>query len=287
MVIRGKSRGNGKQLADYLLAKRDNDEQPEILQFRGFADSDPINSLINTSLDVALVSKSTKPFYHCILNPRKNEALNMSKEDWEQAANILEKWLQFDDLPRLAVLHTKNGRSHLHVVWSRFDYQNSKLRSDKYNFYKHNSARADLEIRFDHKRTALKRNKDLEPWHKEQLTRLWQQTENAADFISGAKASGYEIGQGLDRRPYRAITPDGKSIDLIRNLKGYNKRDFETRFNGHNLPTEAAALKLHHQRFGTSIETIIDKNQNLNVFENLQKQLELQEHKRRDRGIDY
>ncbi|MCE6989016.1 relaxase/mobilization nuclease domain-containing protein [Dyadobacter sp. CY323] len=287
MVIRGKSRGNGKQLAAYLLAKRDNDIQPLVLQTRGFADIDPVASLVNTSLDVALLSKSTKPFYHCILNPRKNEALDMSQDDWEQAANILEKWMQFDELPRLMVLHTKNGRTHLHVVWSRFDYQTSKLRADKYNYYKHNSARADLEIKFDHNRTSLKRNKDLEPWHKEQLTNLWKLTDNASDFVASAKASGYEIGQGLDRRPYRAITPEGKSIDLIRNLEGYKKRDFEARFNGYVLPTEAAALRMHHQRFGTYIEILPEQKNTQSVFESLQKQLDEMKQQRRNRQMEY
>lgn len=64
MVIRG------KQLGSYLLAQRDNDHKLQIIQMRGFADRDPLATLANTALDVANVSRSNKPFYNGILNPR-------------------------------------------------------------------------------------------------------------------------------------------------------------------------------------------------------------------------
>lgn len=299
MVIRGKSRGNGKQLAAYLLGQRENDKVPEVLHMRGFADPDPIAALTNATLDVATVSRSTKPFYHGILNPRKGESLNMTAGEWEQAADIVERWLHFEELPRLIVLHEKKGRTHAHVVWLRYDYQTSRLRPDSYNFYKQNSARADIEVRFGHQRTQAKRDKAREPSHRERLTTLWGQTTEAADFITLAQSAGYEIGQGLERRPYRVITPDGKSLDLVRMLDGYQKKDVLTRFRGYQLPTEATALKIQQSRSkndqGNNADQLIreftnNTRQQTNdtkpdIMEELRQQLE--QSRKRNRDFEY
>lgn len=243
MVIRGKSRGNGKQLGAYLLAQRDNDEKPQVLEMRGFADADPLAALINAGLDVATVSRSQKPFYHGILNPRENEAATMDREQWIFAADIMEKALKYEGLPRLIVPHVKDGRYHAHIVWLRYDHNTARLRPDTYNFYKHNAARATIEQALGHERTPARRDRTKEPSHKERLTQLWRDSASAADFVSQAQAAGYEIGQGLDRHPYRAITPEGKSLDLVRQLDGYRKSDVQARFKGYDLPTEAHALK--------------------------------------------
>lgn len=235
-------------MGSYLLAKRDNDKTPQVLSMRGFADKDPLAALVNTALDVATVSRSNKPFYHGILNPREGEALTMAPEQWEEAANIMEKYLKFEGLPRLIVLHEKAGRFHAHVVWSRYDHNAGRLRSDSYNFYKQNSARSEIEVLFGHQRTRAKRDRTREPGHKELLTQLWEQSEDAADFIAQAQGAGYEIGQGLDRRPYRVITPEGVSLDLVRTLDGYRKSDVQARFKGYGLQTEAQALKANQER---------------------------------------
>jgi len=155
MVIRGKSRGNGRQLGIYLLARRDNDEIPQILEMSGFADKGPIVALMNAEKDLYLVSKSGKPFYQGILNPRKHEAAVMTEEGWIQAVNIQEKWLKYDGLPRMIVKHVKGGREHVHVVWLRYDHVSNRLRSDSYNYYKQNSARTEIEVAFNHKRTEV------------------------------------------------------------------------------------------------------------------------------------
>ena len=302
MVIRGKSRGNGKQLADYLLAKRDNDHKPYVVQMRGFADADPLSALVNTGLDVATVSRSNKPFYHGILNPREGEASNMTPEQWELAANIMEKCLQYEGLPRLIVLHEKAGRVHAHVVWSRYDHNKARLRPDTYNFYKHNAARADIERTLGHERTNAKRDRTKEPGHKERLTQLWRESTSAADFVSQAQTAGYEIGEGLDRHPYRAITPEGTSIDLVRQLDGYRKCDVQERFKGYGLPTEAHALKTNQkrlqmrQRQDTRADLLRDfmnnvelpANDNIpDIFEQLKQQQESTQTRKRDRGLEY
>lgn len=270
MVIRGKSRGNGKQLASYLLAMRDNDCPPKVVQMRGFADADPLTALVNTSLDVGTVSKSNKPFYHGILNPREGEAIGMSQAQWEFAADVMERHLKYDGLPRLIVLHEKEGRIHAHVVWSRYDHNTGRLRPDTFNFYKHNAARFQIERALGHERTNDRRDRTKEPTHKERLTSLWQHSRTAAEFIGKAQAAGYEIGQGLDRRPYRVITPEGKSLDLVRQLDECRKSDVQARFKGCELPTEAQALRNVQNRL-QAVQQPEPQRPNDDIFEQLKQ----------------
>jgi hypothetical protein len=269
-VIRGKSRGNGKQLASYLFAKRDNDEEPRLIQMRGFADTDPIAALVNATLDASTVSRSAKPFYHGIINPREEEAVSMTPEQWAFSADVMEKYLKYEGLPRLIIRHQKGGRAHAHVVWFRYDYNTGKLRLDTFNFYKHNAARFEIEKKLGHERTNARRDRTREPSHKERLTALWRTSDNAADFIRQARNAGYEIGQGLDRHPYRAITPEGTSIDLVRQLDGYRKRDVQDRFKGYHLPTEAQALKASQKRTQAG-QQVRGENASDDMFEQLKE----------------
>lgn len=295
MVIRGKSRGNGRQLGNYLLARRDNDQVPEILEMSGFADKDPIAALMNAERDLSLVSQSGKPFYQGILNPRKHEAAVMTDDEWIQAVNIQEKWLKYEGLPRLIVKHVKDGREHVHVTWLRYDHVSSRLRPDSYNYYKQNSARAEIEATFNHKRTPARRDKNREPDHKQRLTELWLQAGDAAGFVALAQSAGYEIGKGLDSRPYRVITPEGKSLNLVRMLDGIQTKDVRTRFERYRLPNEAVALKTSQQRLQQQpylkanelMEKFLNNasrpaNDNkLDIFEELKAQAE---RARRDKG---
>lgn len=299
MVIRGKSRGNGRQLAVYLLGKRDNDVVPEILEISGFADRDPILALLNAEKDLSVVSRSCKPFYQGILNPRKHEASTMTRNEWIQAVNIQEKWLEYEGLPRLVVKHLKGGREHVHVVWLRYDHLTSKLRSDSYNYYKQNSARAEIETTFNHERTAAARDKERDLGHKQRLTELWKQSKTATEFIAVAQMDGYEVGKGLDRRPYRVITPEGKSLDLVRLLAGIKKRDVEARFERHQLPNEAVALKASQKRLHRNSDLKAEElskqfldnakwpanDRKLDIFEQLTEQ-EKQQTRWRDQGLD-
>lgn len=189
----------------------------------------------------------------------------MAPEQWELAADIMEKCLKYDGLPRLIVLHEKGGRVHAHVAWSRYDHNTARLRSDTYNFYKHNAAFAQIEQTLGHERTNARRDRAKEPSHKERLTQLWRDSMSATDFIEQAQAAGYRIGQGLDRHSYRAITTEGTSIDMVRQLDGFRKKDVQERFKGCGIPSEAQALKARQERTQAQ-QQAAERQQSKDVF---------------------
>ncbi|GAB3754739.1 relaxase/mobilization nuclease domain-containing protein [Spirosoma pomorum] len=244
MVIKGRSRSNGKQLAAYLLQNKEND-RADVLDIRGTARPDDLRrSLLEMSLTSELSKRGELGLYHAQVNPAIGEDGPMTPEDWLRAADILEQSLGLKGQKRAIVLHEKNGRVHGHVVWQRYDEDAGRFRSDSHNYKKHDQARALIEQELGHTRTPQKAER--EPTHKERLTDLWQQHPEGADFVQAAEDAGYYVAQGNARRPFRVVTPDGQSLDLTRQLDGIKTKTVRERLQPirADLWTEADALQL-------------------------------------------
>lgn len=242
MVIKGRSRSNGPQLADYLLQNREND-RAHVLEVRGTAQPDNLRqSLFEMSVSSELTKRGKLGLYHAQVNPAIGEDRPMTPEDWLMAADILERNLGLDGQKRAIVLHEKNGRLHGHIVWERYDDATGKLRSDGKNFKQHDQARAEIEQQLGHERTPQRAQR--EPTHEERLNQLWQEHPDGRQFVEAAQTAGYSVAQGNARRPFRVVTPDGQSLDLIRQLDANTK---EVRARLHpiraDLMTETEALQ--------------------------------------------
>lgn len=244
MVIKGRSRSNGAQLADYLLNSKGND-RAQVLEVRGTTrPNDLQRSLVEMSLSSELTKRGKLGLYHAQVNPAIGEDRPMTPADWLRAADILEQHLGFTGQKRAIVLHEKEGRLHGHVVWERYDHDTGKLRADGKNYEKHDKARAEIEQELSHERTPQRSEK--EPADKDRLTELWQKNSNGSDFVKAAEQAGYYIAQGNDRRPFRVITPDGQSLDLVRQLDGIKTKEVRDRLQPirSELLTEGEAVGL-------------------------------------------
>jgi hypothetical protein len=244
MVIKGRSRSNGAQLAEYLLQSKEND-RAYVLDIRGTANDNNLKkSLLEMSLSSELTKRGKLGLYHAQVNPAIGEDQPMSAEDWLKAADILEENLGLAGQKRAIVLHEKNGRLHGHVVWERYDHDTGKLRADGKNYEKHDKARAEIERTLGHELTPQKAQRELTD--KERLMQLWQDHPDGREFIVAAEREGYQVAQGNDRRPFRVVTPDGQSLDLTRQLDGIKTKEVRDKLQPirDDIPTEAEALKM-------------------------------------------
>lgn len=248
-IIKGRSRGNGKQLGTYLLHSKGND-RVEVLDIRGT--SHP-NDLQKSLLEMSLTSELTKGkngIYHLQFNPAIGEDQAMSPEDWLTAADILDRHLELDGHKRAIVLHEKNGRIHAHISWERYDHETGKLWDDGLNYRKHDQAREEIERVLGHERTR-QQEKEQDPQerkktdYKRELSDLWEQATDGESFVKEAEKAGYQIAAGDDRRPWRVITPEGESLDLVRQLETAKTKDVRERLQPirDQLQTEAEALE--------------------------------------------
>lgn len=241
MVIKGNIRGNGGQLADYLTRQGENDHI-HILEVDGRDDADKdylFTMLEGFSLNEKL-TKSKQGLYHAQINPAYDEDKQMNDGDWQQAADILGSALGFNDQRRVIVLHHKKDRVHAHVVWERFDYQQSKMKTVAHNYKAHDKARAEMERVFSQKKTPQKNIK--QPEIKERLTEIFDKSKSGKEFERQAKDAGYRLARGA-KRPFMVVDENGRSFDLVRQLKGVKTKDVRERLNGLKLGNEKKVIE--------------------------------------------
>lgn len=254
MVIRGNSRGNGRQLADYLLTKKDND-RVWIFAVDGHENPER-EDLRNTLFDMdvtAELTKGKKGLYHAQINPDEKASQRMTDKDWEQAADILGKHLGYDGQRRTIVMHEKKGRIHAHIVWERYDHERGVLKPDSFNFAAQDKARQQMEHLFGHKVTP-KRNKHR-PELKKELTDVWNKTASGKDFINAVHERGFILAQGTPRHPFMVVDKEARSFDLVRQLNGVWIKEVRQRMRGIDLLDEKQAIEQMKKRSESTVET--------------------------------
>lgn len=247
MVIRGNTRGNGKQLAQYLISGEAN-ENVQIVEVAGRlnAKADYLNQTLQSMSLTSELTKSNKGLYHAQINPAYSEDRSMTTKDWFKAADILGKQLGLDEQRRVIVLHTKKGRTHAHVVWERYDHITGRVISNSFSRLAQDRARKEMERVFEHQPTPH-RNKHR-PELKEALTELWNQTETGKDFVRAVHANGCMLAEGVPRHPFMVVDENGRSFDLVRQLKGIRIKDVRQRLRNEKFIPEKEAIEIMRQK---------------------------------------
>lgn len=239
MVIKGKSRTNGQQLAAYLL-KPGGNERIEILEHISRHDT-----LADTVRDWDILAEGVqgkKYLYHAQINPEAR--YDMTREQWEHAADVLEKELGFTGQPRLIVFHQKHdGRQHVHVVWNRIDTETMTLLDDGWNYVANERASLALEKEFGHEIVPgkhAKRDREKQPEfprsemaehdrhlakrtgmdpeeRKQQIIALKEASDTAQAFKAALEEAGYILARG--DRGYLIVDETGDHFALSRQLK--------------------------------------------------------------------
>ena len=239
-------RGNGAQLAHYLTRQGEND-QIRILEVDGRAEADQ-DSLIVTLEGMSLkeqLTKSKQGLYHAQINPAYEEDRQMTDEDWHKAADILEHALGFEGQRRAIVLHEKKGRLHAHVVWERYDVETGKMRAISHNYKAHDQARQEIEKALGQEPTPT-RNKSRDDI-KEVMKELWEKTNNGKDFLKEVESAGFCVAAGSGKRPFMVVDDEGRSFDLVRQLKGVRTKEVRERLQNEKLVDEKEAIEFMRQ----------------------------------------
>lgn len=247
MIIKGTSRGNPKQLAAHLL-RTDTNEHVRILEMNS-----PVDDLEMTLRDWQLLTAATSGtngLYHANISPDAGYA--MTEEQWERAADVLAEQLGLSHQPRLVILHQKEGREHIHVVWQRTDTDSMTLVSDSWNYLAHEKASLELEQEFGHELVPgkhAKRDRDLQPdfprakinheeWQraerlgidplqfKETITALYHQSDTGQAFKTALEEQGLVLAIG-DKRGFVLVDGQEEVYSLSRQLLDVSSKDMK------------------------------------------------------------
>jgi hypothetical protein len=240
MIIKGKSRAGPASLARHL-GNAEKNERVELLETRGTVAADLHGALAEMAA-VAVGTRCQKPLYHAAISPEPPHRL--TDEQRTEAIDALERKLGLDGQPRVVMLHEKEGREHLHVVWSRIDIDRMRAIPDSHNYRKHEEASRELERRFGHDRVqgAHHERENAErpvrtPSRAElrqeertgitgkkvrgEVTSLFRTSDSAQAFRAALEKQGYQLARG-DRRDYVIVDSAGGIHSLARRIDGTN-----------------------------------------------------------------
>ncbi|MCR2832402.1 relaxase/mobilization nuclease domain-containing protein [Parerythrobacter lacustris] len=260
MIIKGASRAAPNQLGRHL-ARTDTNERVRILQLESPASS-PTEAFEDWQT-LAEGTRGRKGLYHANIDPAAK--YQMTEEQWFRAVDVLEEELGFTGQPRAVVMHEKNGREHIHVVWARTDIDTMTLKSDGHNFLAHERASLRLELEFGHEHVPgkhAKRDRDAQPdmptaeirhdeWQqaergefdhrarKDEIRSLFEASDSGSAFKAALEDAGYVLARG-DRRDFVLLDADAKVHSLGRQLPGIGAKDlraFMADIDAESLPT--------------------------------------------------
>jgi hypothetical protein len=250
MIIKGGARAGGADLAAHLQ-RLDTNERMDVLELRDVAGVNLDQALRELEAHGSAI-RCKAALYQASINPRADEVL--SPGQWVRAVERLEQELGLTGQPRVVVAHVKEGRAHVHAVWSRIDLERLKAIPDSWNYAKHESVARDLEREFGLSRIqgahaerggaarpgrtpsaaemSQSARSGIDPkTRKAELTALWQAADSGAAFVAAAQAAGYQLARG-DARAYVVVDAAGEVYALARQLAGVRTAEVKARLAG-------------------------------------------------------
>ncbi|WP_295537609.1 relaxase/mobilization nuclease domain-containing protein [uncultured Thioclava sp.] len=257
MILKAKERGDGGQLARYLLATRDN-EHVELHEVSGFV-SDELIDAFHEADAIARGTRCKNYLFSMSLNPP--EGAYVETEVFERAADQIGKKLGLENQPRAIVFHEKDGRRHAHVVWSRID--TDKMRAINLPHYKTKLRDVSRELYLEHgwdmprglqdRRLRDPLNFSREEWQqakragvdpreiKTALQQCWATSDNRSSFQSALKERGFWLARG-DRRGFVAVDYRGEVYSLSR-YAGVKAKELSARIGDRERPRSVDQVK--------------------------------------------
>ena len=240
MVIKGKARGGIKQAFNYILGQGENDEV-KLLHIGGVIHTDdPYEAMKEFALSEKLTG-SKEAFYHGQLSPAYEESMSLSDADLVDMVYRTAKHLGYEQPRVIVTSHIKEGHKHVHYLLDRYDYKNKKLVPDSFNYYKHDSARKEIEDAYSLVKTP--RRNPVRQVLKSDAKEAWDATTTGQQFVDALKAKGHTVAISKYDRPFRLIDQSGKSFNLVRKIEGIRQDDVRQRLKDVDLPLDKTVIK--------------------------------------------
>ncbi len=280
MILKGSQRGNGDELALHLLKTEDN-EHVEIYEIRDLS----AGTLQEAFAEMESVSNGTRCrqyLFSVSINPPQKEIAPI--EYFEEAIEAIEQKLKLSGQPRVIVFHEKEGRRHVHCVWSRIDAQEIKAINLPHFKQKLNDVSKELFLKYEwelpkgyidrHFSNPYKFT--LQEWQqakragenpqmlKAMFRSAWERSDNAQSFKQALQNYGFTLARG-DRRGFVAVDYKGEVYSLTRWTRCKSKELQERLGEPKRLPTvDQAKQEISKAMTGVLEKYIHDSRQETN-----------------------
>ena len=256
MILKASQRSGGADLATHLMNEFDN-EEVDIAEVRGTVAND-LHGAFAEYEAIATGTRCKQPLYSLSINPSEP----IDRQIYHAAIGRIEKHLGLNEQPRAVVFHTKNGREHCHVIWSRINansmtavqlsHDHLKLQRLAFEIareygLKTPEGKAKLNITFAEKAQAEATG--LAPAERRKtITDIFNASDTPQALKAALQEQGYILAKG-DKRAFVVIDPYGEAHSLARQIEGARTKDIRARLSGlTELPTaEQARAQLKEQ----------------------------------------
>ena len=269
MILKGNSRGGGRQMAAHLLNGMQN-EHVTIHQVRGFLASD-VTGALEEAWALSRGTRCRQYLYSLSLNPPQDQSVPV--EAFEKALKDIEGKLGLTGQPRVVVFHEKEGRRHAHCVWSRIDA--TEMKAVNIAFDRTKLQALSRQLFMEHGWTMPKGL--IDPAHRNPLTYTreeWQQAARTGRSASAIKAClqecwaaadsakafnavlnerGFMLARG-DRRGFVAVDVYGEVLSLSRQL-GIKTKALEQRL---GPPKSLPSVSEAKEKIGKQVSSLFE-----------------------------
>lgn len=267
MILVGNQRGGATDLARHLM--KDENDRVQVHDVRGFI-ADDLHGAFRESYAMSRATKCKQHLFSLSLNPPQDA--DVSAEQFEETIGRVEERLGLGGQPRAIVLHTKNGRTHAHAVWSRIkaeegravqlSYSRQKMQEISRELYREHGWQ--MPRGFVRHEERDPRNFTLAEWQqckraerdpqktKEIFQDAWASSDNRSAFSHALEAHGFILAKG-DRRGHIAVDHKGEAYPVSR-YTGVKARQVRDRLGApDDLPDKAKAHEIVAQRVITRL----------------------------------
>lgn len=287
MIAKGNTHSDGAKLAEYMERSKDG-ERAEVWKLRGFE----ATNIKDAFRDVEIMAGATKceqPFFHVQVRNREGETL--TRQQWEYAADRIERMLGLTGQPRAITFHTyeHNDDEHMHVAWSRIDQDT--LTAKPLPFFKERlkTISRELELEFGLEPVTNERKGPIKyaptKAQEEQARRIgfdiheirnvirncWDRSDNGHSFQVALEHEGMILAQG-ERRDFVVIDQAGGIHALskrILDVTAAKIRDRLSDISREDFPTVEEARCRHNERINDLIDRHfppVDTNELIDVY---------------------
>jgi hypothetical protein len=254
MIPKGNQRGGGRQLATHLMNSFDN-ERVEIADLRGAVAQD-LHGAFQEWFAQSKATRCQKYLYSLSVNPDVAK-YDLTREQHLDFIARTERSLKLVGQPRAVVFHTKKGREHCHVVWSRImpdagkavhmDHDRFKLQAVVRAFARDHGLPLPPGME---KNGRSNKDKQTNPSEKQQadrsalsyeerikaITAVWQQHKDPRAFVKALEETGFHLARG-DSGRYVVIDHAGDVHSLPRQIEGVRSKQLAA-FLGAEFPLD-------------------------------------------------
>lgn len=263
MILKASQRGGGQDLAVHLMRADDN-EHVLVHELRGFA-SDNLKDAFKETEAISQGTKCRQYLFSMSLNPPQDVAVPV--ETFTETVDLIEARLGLQGQPRALVVHEKEGRRHMHAVWSRIDAQT--MTAKQMSFYKTKLQGLSRELYLEHgwemprgltnmaerKPTNFTfaewqqaKRQGIDPrWLKSTLQSCWTHSDNQQAFKRSLEEHGFYLAKG-DKRGFVVLDHTGEVWSLPRQLDLKTKEVRSRLGDGTDLSSVSETQKLIGER---------------------------------------